>query len=226
MNTPTTLTGRATRPAALTAATWRTAASCQEYDLEQFFDDQPAAQSRLQGICRGCPVRTACLADTLQYEADRDMRWGVVGGLTTVQRRALRCEALLGHRPYLRQARELASPAWASRMMPLIQQGLTPEQIAVELRAYEVIASAVTVRVAVWWVGGKGSVVARRGPDDERFLPELVRDECRGVVEQLKALGASKRDVAAYLLVSEDSLGQAITAWRKDDAAAEEVKAA
>jgi hypothetical protein len=75
----------------------------------------------------------------------------------------------------------------------------------------------VTVRLAVWWAGGKGGVVPRRGPGDERHLWELVRDHCREVAEELRRLGAGKQDVAAYLGVSEDSLAKAITAWRAAD---------
>jgi hypothetical protein len=141
-----------------------------------------------------------------------------VGGLTTVQRRALMCEDLLGNRPDLRQARELASPEWASRMRPLQYRGLTPAQMAVELRGHRVLASPVTVRLAVWWTGGKGGVVDRRGPGDTRQLWELVRDGSREVVDRLRELGVGTRDVAAYLLVSEDALRRAITAWRAQDA--------
>ena len=212
-------TRRPTRP----ASNWRTSAACQGVDLDTLFSDKTGTQERVQGICRGCPVRATCLSDVLGYEVDSHMRWGVVGGLTTVQRRALRCEALLGNRPNLRQARQLASPMWASRMMPMRHRGLSPEQIAVELRKHRVIASAVTVRVAVWWAGGKGSVMPRRGPGDCRHLRELVRDECQDVVYELRNLGAGSRDIAAYLQVSQVALGRAITAWRTE--AAETVEA-
>lgn len=72
--------------------------------------------------------------------------------------------------------------------------------------------------------GGKASVLPRRGPGDGRHLWELVRDECQEVVHRLRELGVGNRDVAAYLQVSEDSLGQAITVWRAE--ASEGVKAA
>jgi len=209
-------TRSATTTAAILAKDWRTAAACQGVDLETLFSDKPGTQDRVATICRGCPVRLTCLNDALTYEGDGYMRWGVVGGLTTVQRRALRCEALLGNRPSLTQARMLASPAWSARMMPLRQRGLSPEQIAVELRKHQVIASAVTVRLAVWWAGGKGGIVPRRRPGDTRQLWELVRDECRDVVYRLRGLGVGNRDVAAYLLVSEDALRRAITAWRAE----------
>ncbi|GAA3591010.1 WhiB family transcriptional regulator [Streptomyces osmaniensis] len=215
MTTATAPTRLPRNSASLTAKTWRDSAACQGCDVEEFFDDRTGTQERIQGICRGCPVRVQCLDDTLEYEGGSYMRWGVVGGLTTVQRRALRCEALLGHRPNLRQARQLASPAWASRMMPLRQRGLSPQEMAVELRKHHVIASPVTVRLAVWWAGGKGGIVPRRQPGDRRHTWEIVRDGCQDIVFQLREMGVGNRDVAAYLLVSEDALGRAITAWRK-----------
>ncbi|MFJ7297608.1 WhiB family transcriptional regulator [Streptomyces collinus] len=219
------ITSTSTRRPTTPAANWRDYAVCREVDDDLFFVDNPGTQQRVQGVCRGCPVRVACLDDAIRYEAASYMRWGVVGGLTTLQRRALRCEALLGNQPNLKQARELASPRWSARMAPLRYRGLTPEQMVVELRTkHSLIVSAVTVRLAVWWAGGKGGVLPRRGPGDERFLWELVRDEARDVVFELRGLGAGNRDVAAYLQVSEDALGKAIHAWRRE--ATEEVAAA
>lgn len=215
----TTTTGRDTTPAA-NPKNWRASAACQGCDLEEFFDDRTGTQQRIQTICRGCPVRDHCLSDALGYE-QASYRWGVVGGLTELQRRALRCEALLGHQPNIKQARILASPAWASRMVPLRQRGLSPAEIAVELRKHDVLATAVTVRVAVWWAGGKGGVLPRRSPGDGRAVWELVRDECRDVVYQLRDLGAGNKDVAAYLQITKDALERAIHAWRAEEAAGE-----
>ncbi|MFD9004461.1 WhiB family transcriptional regulator [Streptomyces sp. NPDC059582] len=225
----TTTTTRRVTTAAATARNWRDSAACQGCDIEEFFSEKPGTQKRIQGICRGCPVRMNCLDDAIDYEQSSYMRWGVVGGLTTVQRRALRCEILLGNLPNLLQARQMASPAWASQMMPLRQRGLNPEQMSVELRSQGVLVSPVTVRVAVWWAGGKAGVVPRRSPGDTRQLWELVRDHCQEAVYGLRDLGVGNRDVAAYLLVSEDTLGLAITAWNRMAKAAEigqEVQAA
>jgi WhiB family redox-sensing transcriptional regulator len=44
-----------------------------------------AAQHRAKSVCRGCPVRTECLADAL----DNKVEFGVWGGLTERERRAL-----------------------------------------------------------------------------------------------------------------------------------------
>jgi WhiB family redox-sensing transcriptional regulator len=44
-----------------------------------------AAQHRAKTVCRGCPVRTECLADAL----DNRVEFGVWGGLTERERRAV-----------------------------------------------------------------------------------------------------------------------------------------
>ena len=46
---------------------------------------QGAAQNRAKLICRGCQVRTECLADAL----DGRIEFGVWGGMTERERRAL-----------------------------------------------------------------------------------------------------------------------------------------
>ncbi|SOR76592.1 Transcriptional regulator WhiB4 [Streptomyces chartreusis NRRL 3882] len=44
-----------------------------------------AAQNRAKAVCTGCPVRTECLADAL----DNRVKFGVWGGMTARERRAL-----------------------------------------------------------------------------------------------------------------------------------------
>ncbi|MDX3283887.1 WhiB family transcriptional regulator, partial [Streptomyces scabiei] len=204
------------------AARWDTAAACQGWDLDPFFAEKEKTQRSMQGVCRGCPVRLPCLKDVLGYEGGFYMRYGVAGGLTALQRRALHCEALLGSTPNLEQAAELASPAWASVMTPLRDQGLSPRETAAELRrGHRVIAAPVTVRVAVWWAGGKGSVLPGLGREG-RFPWELVRDEARDVVDVLRGLGEGNRGIAAYLGVTTAVLGKAVHAWRAEARVLEE----
>jgi WhiB family redox-sensing transcriptional regulator len=197
------------------APDWRTRAACHGADVEEFFNDSTPVQQYVQRVCQRCPVRLTCLTDAIDYEDSGYMLWGVVGGLTSLQRRALRCEALLGHRPDLRQAEVLAS-----RLRALLggeRMGWPADLVAAELRKREVLATPVTVRVALWWAGGKASTLRPKGDGDGRQLWERVRDESREVVERLRGMGLGNRDVAAYLGVSEDALGRAVRAWRLED---------
>ena len=44
-----------------------------------------AEQNKAKQLCSGCPVRTECLAEAL----DNQIEWGVWGGMTERERRAL-----------------------------------------------------------------------------------------------------------------------------------------
>lgn len=63
-----------------------------------------AAQHRAKSVCKGCPVRTECLADAL----DNRVEFGVWGGLTERERRAL-----LRRRPDVTSWQSLLSTAMA-----------------------------------------------------------------------------------------------------------------
>ncbi|MEQ3550918.1 WhiB family transcriptional regulator [Pseudonocardia nematodicida] len=69
---------------------WRDDAACLGLDTELFFpvDDRAASTEPPRRVCRGCPVRAACLADVLATE-DPARRFGVVGGTTPGERRVL-----------------------------------------------------------------------------------------------------------------------------------------
>jgi WhiB family transcriptional regulator, redox-sensing transcriptional regulator len=59
-------------------------AACRATDPDELFV-QGAAQNRSKQICRGCGIRTECLADAL----DNRIEFGVWGGMTERERRAL-----------------------------------------------------------------------------------------------------------------------------------------
>lgn len=63
---------------------WTTRAACHGTDPDALFV-QGAAQNRAKAVCFGCPVRAECLADAL----DNRVEFGVWGGLTERERRAL-----------------------------------------------------------------------------------------------------------------------------------------
>ena len=80
---------------------WTTHAACKGMDPDELFV-RGAAQNRAKLICRGCPVRTECLADAL----DNGIEFGVWGGMTERERRAL-----LRRRPEVTLWRELLERA-------------------------------------------------------------------------------------------------------------------
>ncbi|MDQ1679671.1 MAG: WhiB family transcriptional regulator, redox-sensing transcriptional regulator, partial [Frankiaceae bacterium] len=63
---------------------WTTYAACKRRDPDELFV-QGAAQNRAKGVCSGCPVKSECLADAL----DNRVEFGVWGGMTERERRAL-----------------------------------------------------------------------------------------------------------------------------------------
>ena len=68
---------------------WRRDALCATADPEAFFPSPGgagAAGRMARRVCRGCPVRVACL----RFALDHDERDGIWGGLSTGQRDRLR----------------------------------------------------------------------------------------------------------------------------------------
>ena len=63
---------------------WVSSARCRTTDPDQLFV-RGAAQRKAAVICRHCPVMTECAAEAL----DNRMEFGVWGGMTERQRRAL-----------------------------------------------------------------------------------------------------------------------------------------
>jgi len=76
-------------------AGWVQPGQCRNADPDALFV-QGAAQQEAKQICIGCPVIAECLADAL----DNQMEFGVWGGLTERERRAL-----LKRRPDIRSWR-------------------------------------------------------------------------------------------------------------------------
>lgn len=73
--------------AARDAADWRLRAACRGHNTNRWFG-RPTETTRAVAICGPCPVRAECLHDCLQVEVPT-YRYGVYGGLTAAQRRAL-----------------------------------------------------------------------------------------------------------------------------------------
>jgi WhiB family redox-sensing transcriptional regulator len=80
---------------------WSARAACRTTDPDALFV-QGAAQNRAKALCSGCVVRTECLADAL----DNEVEFGVWGGMTERERRAL-----LRRRPNVTSWRRLLQTA-------------------------------------------------------------------------------------------------------------------
>ena len=63
---------------------WAARAACKGDTPDALFV-RGAEQNKAKQVCAGCPVRTECLAEAL----DNQIEWGVWGGMTERQRRAL-----------------------------------------------------------------------------------------------------------------------------------------
>ncbi len=63
---------------------WFQSAACRQGQPDDLFV-RGAEQNKAKQVCSGCPVRTECLAEAL----DNQIEWGVWGGLTERERRAL-----------------------------------------------------------------------------------------------------------------------------------------
>lgn len=80
---------------------WVEAARCRQARPDELFV-RGAEQNRAKRICMDCPVRTECLAEAL----DNNIEWGVWGGMTERERRAL-----LRRRPNVTSWRRLLEAA-------------------------------------------------------------------------------------------------------------------
>src|SRR5690348_11921016 len=63
---------------------WTPSAACRKAQPDELFV-RGAEQNKAKQLCTGCPVRTECLAEAL----DNQIEWGVWGGMTERERRAL-----------------------------------------------------------------------------------------------------------------------------------------
>jgi WhiB family redox-sensing transcriptional regulator len=83
---------------------WAPRAACRVSQPDQLFV-RGAEQNKAKQLCTGCPVRTECLAEAL----DNQIEWGVWGGMTERERRALlRRRPNASWRAVLETAREQA----------------------------------------------------------------------------------------------------------------------
>jgi WhiB family transcriptional regulator, redox-sensing transcriptional regulator len=63
---------------------WASQAACRASQPDQLFV-RGAEQNKAKKLCAGCPVKAECLAEALENQIE----WGVWGGMTERERRAL-----------------------------------------------------------------------------------------------------------------------------------------
>ncbi|UPK75428.1 WhiB family transcriptional regulator [Nocardioidaceae bacterium SCSIO 66511] len=87
---------------------WARSAACRSQGPDALFV-RGAEQNRAKQVCRACPVRAECLAEAL----DNEIEWGVWGGMTERERRALlrRRPNVTSWRTLLEAAREESATA-------------------------------------------------------------------------------------------------------------------
>jgi WhiB family redox-sensing transcriptional regulator len=95
---------------------WRVAARCRTVDAEGLFVTG-ARQREARQFCRTCPVRTECLAHAL----DQRIEFGVWGGMTERERRAL-----LRARPGVRSWADLLADARTAHYSSVAEESADP----------------------------------------------------------------------------------------------------
>jgi WhiB family redox-sensing transcriptional regulator len=91
---------------------WADLALCRGSRPDELFV-KGAAQNRAKQICGQCPVRTECLSEAL----DNKVEWGVWGGMTERERRAL-----LRRRPNVTSWRNLLETAREEHGLTVLAQ--------------------------------------------------------------------------------------------------------
>ena len=71
---------------------WRDEGLCAQTDPEAFYPDKGQSPKQAKKVCASCPVQALCLA----YALTHDERFGVWGGLSERERRALKKTATTG----------------------------------------------------------------------------------------------------------------------------------
>jgi WhiB family redox-sensing transcriptional regulator len=98
---------------------WALQGACRDSDPDALFV-QGAAQNRAKAVCLACPVRTECLADSL----DNKIEFGIWGGMTERERRAL-----LRRRPNVQSWRRLLETARTEQLRLIDLIDATPEPV-------------------------------------------------------------------------------------------------
>ncbi|MFZ1362788.1 MAG: WhiB family transcriptional regulator [Candidatus Nanopelagicales bacterium] len=115
---------------------WPAQAACRGTDPDFLFV-QGAAQNRVKSMCAGCTVRTECLADAL----DNEIEFGVWGGMTERERRAL-----LRKRPDVISWRSLLETARINHEATVRAQVASPVTVEETIPAQQISAPVTSTR--------------------------------------------------------------------------------
>ena len=115
---------------------WARKAQCKAAGLDTMFV-RGAEQNRAKNVCAGCPVKMECLAEAL----DSKLEWGVWGGMTERERRAV-----LKKRPNVTSWRRLFEAARAEQLASHATAQAAARRMAAQ-RAVVESTSAVAVAV-------------------------------------------------------------------------------
>ena len=74
---------------------WQTRANCLGVDPDFFCPERGASTREAKAVCRACVVREDCL----EYALVNGEKFGIWGGLSERERRRLRRQRALAHRP-------------------------------------------------------------------------------------------------------------------------------
>jgi WhiB family redox-sensing transcriptional regulator len=65
---------------------WKLRGKCREADADIFFPERGASTRKAKAVCRRCPVQEECL----EYAVNNGEKFGIWGGLSERERRAIR----------------------------------------------------------------------------------------------------------------------------------------
>ena len=154
---------------------WTAWAACRGTDPNELFV-QGLAQNRAKLICRGCPVRTECLADAL----DNGIEFGVWGGMTERERRTLlrRRPDVMSWRDLLEMARDEYERQGSDS---LTTQGLVVQQRPDSLSGRgmppaEPLAGPSTTAVTPLSLGPRALPAVRVVPTQKKIDPGALED--------------------------------------------------
>lgn len=90
----------------LTGTEWMDDGACRDVDPELFFPARAVDTEPAKRVCRGCPVREACL----EYAVAERVVFGIWGGTTERQRRRLRREARVAGMTHATRCEDCGAP--------------------------------------------------------------------------------------------------------------------